>query len=242
MGWGSSKTTTSEQAQNQNSLNVNMPVQAPWVAQMQKGMAGNYQSLIADANKPVYGDAQKSSYMQGLNDLANSATKHLSSTLAGRGQLYSGEFDKQAGGIENEKFGKESDFFAQLPAMERQAHMSNMMQALGASNAFASSVPTGSISTGTSSGESSGTQTEKSSPGLAGLIGGLAGMALGPMMGGLGAGMAGGLGGMMGGSGGGFGGGFNSGFGNFMNPPNPFNQQIPSAGMQFSPPMQTQYR
>lgn len=234
MGWGSSKTTTQDSNQSQNSINANMPVQLPWVAQMQQGMAPQYQSLIAEANKPVYGDAQKASYMENLNDLANSATSHLSSTLAGSGQLNSGQFGKQAMGIEQQKFGQESNFFSQLPAMERQAHMQNMLGVLGAANGFATSAPTGSISTGSSSGTSDSTSVEKSSPGLSGLVGGLMGMAMGPMMGGLGGGIAGGLNGMFGGSG-----SFGSGYNAAMAPPvNPFNMQMPAQGMNFSPPMQ----
>lgn len=237
MGWGSSKSTTQDSTQQQNSVNANMPVQLPWVAQMQKGMAPQYQNLIAQANAPVYGDAQKASYMENLNDLANSATSHLSSTLAGSGQLNSGQFGKAATGIEQQKFGQESNFFSQLPAMERQAHMQNMMGALGAANGFLSSTPTGNISTGSSSGSSDSSSVEKSSPGLSGLVGGLMGMALGPMMGGLGGGIAGGMNGMFGGQG-----SFGQGYNQAMAPPsNPFNMQVPAQGMQFSPPMQQQW-
>lgn len=231
MGWGSSQTTTSNQQQNQSTVNGSMPVQQPWVASMQQGMAPQYAQLIQQANAPVYGDAQKASYMENLNDLANSATKNLSSTLASHGQLNSGEFGKEAAGIQQQKVAQESSFFSQLPAAERQAHMSNMLQALGASNGFLSSVPVGQLSTGTSSGDSSGSQTTQTNPGLSGLVGGLMGMALSGVTGGLSGGIASAVGG----------GSFGQGYQNAIQPAqNPFSMQPMQPRMGSQSPSQWQ--
>jgi len=197
MSWGSKQTTDTTQ----NSSQTSMPLQQAYAAQLQSSLAPHYASLVQEANQPVYGDAQKAGVLNNLNDLANASIKHLSSTLAGHGQLDSGQFTQGAQGIEQQRYGQASQFFSQLPAMERQAHMSNMMAALNGANAYASSVPMGQTSSGSSTSDS----TQTSTPGLAGLVGAIGGMALSGLTGGL----SGGLAGMAGG--GGFGAGFNNG-------------------------------
>lgn len=176
MGWGDKKTQTST-----NSATTT-PNLDPRASALYDQLGAESHNLIANANKPVYGDAQKADVLNNLNDLANASTKHLSSTLAGRGALGSGDFETGAGNIEQQRLGQLSGFYSQLPAMEDQAHLQRMMSALGFGAGLAGQMPVGQTSTGT------GSSQEVSSPGWGSMVQ----TAIGAMAGGLTGGMMGG--------------------------------------------------
>lgn len=221
MSWGSKQTTTSTNTGNQAYSNVTNPILAPGVAQLNQGILNQIPGLINKANAPVYGQAQQAGFISNLNDLANSATQHLNSQLASRGQLLSGVAEQGQQGIEQQRLGAATNFYENLPFMERQANLQNLAGALTTGMNISSAMPRGQSSSGTGTESGSGTQTTTQSPGLGQLVGGLAGAALGGVTGGLGAGLMGGFGSMIGAPGaapGGFGGGFSQGFGNYMSP------------------------
>lgn len=222
MGWGSMNTTVST-ASTSNTATPNLNPLAQ--NEYSNVLFPQANALVANANKPTYGDAQKADVLNNLNDLANSASKHLKSTLASTGQLNSGSDVVGQTGIEQQRLGNLSSFYTNLPAMEDQSHQQKMSAALGLAGGLTGQLPVGQTSQGTSDG----TQTQTSSPGFGSILGGM----LGSMMGGLGGGLTGGLGSMMGG------GSFGSGFSNTMNPMGQFNMQVPYGGMNFSPPMQS---
>lgn len=238
MGWGSKQTTTSTNtATNSNTTTPNLN---PIAQNLYGQLSGEAHNLIANANKPVYGDAQKADVLNNLNDLANSASKHLNSSLASRGALGSGDFDLGQSQLEQQRFGNLSNFYSNLPALEDQAHQQKMLSALGFGAGLAGQMPVGQTSVGDAS--STGQQQQTSSPGLSGILGGV----LGSVAGGLTGGLTGGLGSMLGG------GSFGGGFQNAMNPmqqffggpagspPNMFN---PSAMPSYAQlPMQLQQR
>jgi hypothetical protein len=238
MGWGSKQTTTSTNTSNNAYNQTNTPMQSAQVQGVNNMVLGQLPGLIQSANSPVYGDAQKASYMNSLNDLANAASKHLSSTLAGQGALQSGLNEQGQLGIQQNRLSNASNFFSQLPFAEKQAHLSNLSGALQTSQGIANSIPYATNASGTGQQTSQGSQTQTSSPGLGQLVGGLAGQFLGGITGGLGAGLQSGVGSMFGAGpsnaqGGGFGANFSSGYQNYNNPYSNypgFNQAVPIQG------------
>lgn len=211
MSWGSKTTTnqtSSTQAQQNNQFsNTSTPNLPDWLQSMFKGLASQGQGLVNAAQQPVFGGAQQANYLSNLNDLANNATKQLSSTLASKGVSNSGAFSQGATDISLNRLGQASSFFANLPFQEQQARLANEGNALGIATNIARSVPYGTTQSGTSSGTSDSNSNSQStttqSPGLSGLVGGLLGIGLG--------GLTGGFGSML--SGGSFGGGFGSAIG-----------------------------
>lgn len=190
MSWGSTSTQKTNQQQSQSGQYANQqtPVQLPWAAALQQSLVGPYQQLLAGAEAPVYGQAQKADYLSNLNDLANNATKHLASTLAGRGALDSGALATGQSGIEQQRLGQASSFFQNLPFQEAQAHQQRLAAALGLGGQLSLLAPVGQDTSGTSSseGQSSGTTTTTQSPGLGSMLGGLLGAGLSAFTGGLG--------------------------------------------------------
>jgi hypothetical protein len=79
------------------------------------------QQQMRKAQQPVYGDAQKASYLGNLNELADNAMASLKGSLASSGRLDSGAFETGASDIAREKIGQASSFFSDLPFRERQA-------------------------------------------------------------------------------------------------------------------------
>lgn len=204
MGWGSKQTTTSTNTGTNS--NTTTPNLNPLAQGLYGQLADESHNLIANANKPTYGDAQKADVLNNLNDLANASAKHLNSTLASTGQLTSGANVVGQSNIEQQRMGQLSNFYTNLPAMEDQAHQQKMIQALGFGAGLAGQMPVGQTNVGDSS--SSGSQTQTSSPGWSSLVGALAGGATSALTGGL----MGGLGSMA------TGGGFSQGFGQALNP------------------------
>lgn len=194
MSWGASSHQQQQQqgtsTGNQTSASFNMPVQLPWVAQQQKNTGVAAQNLVAQASKPVYGDAQKAGYTQNLNDLANQSQAKINSQLASQGISDSGAASAAATQVQTGRIGQLSNFYAQLPFQEQQAEQTNMKSAIGASLAATTAAPTGQASGSTSSSNSStdsnSTTDTQSNPGISGLVSSLAGLAAGGLMGGFG--------------------------------------------------------
>lgn len=179
MGWGSKQTTNSNNTQAQSI--------SPWADALQQQFGGSIQDMLRTAKQPVYGDAQTAQYQNNLNDLANSSIAHLKSTLGSTGQLNSGAFAQQAGGIEQNKLSQMGQFFSQLPFQERQAQTAGLSNALGLGMNLTNQAP--------KTITSNGSQTQTSSPGIAGLLGGALGIGLDAFTGGLGGSMGGAMGG-----------------------------------------------
>lgn len=179
MGWGATQKTTQQQSSNQTQTQT--PTEPGYISQFREGMIPSLQKMMSLSQAPIYGDAAKADYLGNLNDLANQSIKHLSSTLAGRGQLDSGAFGAAASGIEQNRLSQAGGFFANLPGMERSAQLQNLGAALGIGMNFTGRAPTGMNSTGDSS--SNGSSSSYSNPGLSGLVSALGGMGLSALMG-----------------------------------------------------------
>lgn len=196
MSWGSSQTSNqqSQQFGSNASLATTQPNQLPWVADLQKNNGLAAQNMMARASQPIYGDAQKANYLESLNQLADASSKHLASSLAGRGIMDSGAFSAGQTGIEAGRLGQASSFFSQLPFQEQAAQDARQKSALGLSIAAAAAPPTGQTSGSTSNSQSSSDTSSKTTtdPGISGLVSSLAGLGFGATLGGLGSLMGGG--------------------------------------------------
>lgn len=226
MGWGSKQTTTGTNSSTATNSNTTTPNLNPLAQSLYSStLFPQARQLIANANKPVYGDAQKASVLNDLNGLAQSASRHLNSSLASRGALGSGDFDTGQAGIEQQRYGNLSNFYSQLPSLEDQAHQQKMLSALGFGAGLAGQMPVGQTSIGNQTQSGTQQQTQTSNPGFSGLVGSLLGSVGSAAMGGFGNMMSGGPG------------GFSGGFGQVLSPSNPFNMAVPYGGMNFSPSM-----
>jgi hypothetical protein len=97
--------------------------------------------FLNKAQQPVYGKAQQAQYLGQLNKLAEGSIESLRSNLARMGGLDSGLMGLGVSNIANERLGKMSDFYSQLPFMERQAQMQNLGNALGMATGWAGRAP-----------------------------------------------------------------------------------------------------
>lgn len=131
------------QTQGQTGTSTIAPNQNPLFKAYQESLIPQFHNALAQAQQPIFGDAQKATYLGGLNDLANASTSHLASTLASRGQLDSGALASGQADIENNRVNQYGTFLGQLPFEEAQMHNQNVNQLLGLNTAFASSAPVG---------------------------------------------------------------------------------------------------
>jgi hypothetical protein len=163
--YGSSgKQGSTESNQTSNFTNTyggsNETTQDPLTTLFRNNLYGQFNQEIANANKPIYGDAQKAGYLSNLNDLSKTSIDSLRRSLSKSGRLDSGALDQGLSDIETSKFGQYSGFLGQLPFMESQARSQRMLPLLQGAGAFAATAPTSSRFSGTQSGEnqSAGTQ------------------------------------------------------------------------------------
>lgn len=133
---------------------------------------------LGQAQQPVYGAATKASVLNDLNGLAADTLGKLRSTAGSRGQLRSGYLERAGLGVEQNRLGQLSSFFAGLPQQERQTQLQNIMGILSPAFGFFGNAPIG--QTTVSNTSSKGNQDQSlSGPGfrrsLASGLGGLAG-------------------------------------------------------------------
>jgi len=174
------------------------------MAALRTAQAGRLNAQLGRANQPIYGEAQKASFLSNLNDLSSAAGENLKQMLASSGSLDSGRAAQGFGDIERGRVGQAGQFFAGLPFMEQQAQSQRFNDLFGLANNFLATGPRGSRTTGgttfnqtgeqtgeqtgttTSSGTSSG-QTTQQGPSfgrnLAGNLGGFFGNVAGRMLG-----------------------------------------------------------
>jgi hypothetical protein len=153
-------------------------------------MMGMFGKGMAQANQPLYGQAQVGSYLSNLNDLANSSIGNLRSNLARTGGINSGALSSGITGIDIARQGQAGNFMAQLPMLNRQAALQGAQTYGGLGNQLLSLAPR----TTTQSGQSSGQNRSQTvqDPSMLSMIGqglGIAGGFMGmPFLGGFGGG------------------------------------------------------
>jgi hypothetical protein len=146
----------------------NEAVEDPQFAAMRQGLIPMFQQEMRKANQPIYGDAQKASYLNDLNDLGSGAMASIRNSLSGRGALDSGAMSEAMAGVGRQKFSQAADFFGKLPQMEEESRAQRMGGLLGMGMNWAGRAPISQRTTGTntikgtteSKGTNNGTQTQ----------------------------------------------------------------------------------
>lgn len=159
------------------------PTEAGNVTDFRNSLYPQISSMIANANKPVYGAAQEAQFDNKLNQNTNANMNSLASSVAGRtGSLNSGAFQGGAQNMLNQRGAAQASYAMQVPMLNQQAQFQNLGSALGLATNFSGRAPVGNT-----------TDSEQSqTPGLGNVLTSLAGaglgMASGGMMGGFGGG------------------------------------------------------
>jgi hypothetical protein len=118
------------------------------------------QGAISKAQQPVYGDAQKASYLGGLDQLAQGSIESLKQNLARAGALNSGRLSQGVTDINMNRNNQASNFFSQIPFLNRQATMQQLAQMFGAGEGLISQAPRSQATTQT--GTNTGSQQQQS--------------------------------------------------------------------------------
>jgi hypothetical protein len=205
-----SQNQTTKQTESFNSTNnIDMfdeAIEDESFSQARTSLIPMLQQQMRKAQQPVYGDAQKASYLSNLNELADNAMTSLKGSLASSGRLDSGAFETGASDIAREKIGQASSFFSDLPFREKQAQADQLNPLMNLAAGWFGRAPISTKRTGTNSQQGNSTKegtsnmtgtTQQEGPSFwKGLAGNLGGAVLGSSMGK--------LPGMFGGSGGGY--------------------------------------
>lgn len=125
--------------------------QSAQTSNFRNGLYSGLQTEINKANEPIYGDAEKSSYVANLNDLSKAATESLTNSLAARGITNSGATAQGITDIETNRASKATDYFASLPGLEDQARTNKLNSLYQTSAGLVGQEPTSYTTTGTSS-------------------------------------------------------------------------------------------
>jgi len=180
---------------NQSGTNESLPIEDPRSYAFRGDLYKRFGNAWGQAGKPVFGEGEKASYLNDLNDLAKTAMGSLQGKLSGQGALDSGALNAGVQDIEMGKFGQYADFLSKLPAMNRQYADNQRNTLMGLGNTLAGIAPVGQRGTFNQSGTSKGNtktsstmtgSTQQQGPGFwkgfAGNLGSLGGMAFGNLM------------------------------------------------------------
>lgn len=136
MGWNSKSTSATNYQE------------APQASGFRNSLYPQINQYLAQAQQPVYGNAQYAQQLNNLNGLANSSINQLSSTLAGRGgSLNSGAFGAGVTNILGQRAGQLANYNMQVPMLNRQAQQQATMGGLGLATNFAGRAPVNSTTT-----------------------------------------------------------------------------------------------
>jgi len=150
---------TFEQQQEQNSNQQRTFEEDPMMAAAREALLPILGSEFNKAQKPVYGQAQQASFMESLNELAQSAMQRMTQGVAGSGGLRSGRFAGGTADIEKQRFGDANKFFANLPFEEEKARSGRVNNLLGLATQWLGQGPINETITGNASSTASGKES-----------------------------------------------------------------------------------
>jgi hypothetical protein len=150
--------STSSQETGGSYRNEQQAIEDPLMSMFRQSVIGGLSDATSRAREPIYGDREKASFLNDLNDLAGGATSALRGQLAGRGALDSGQLEQGAGQIQNQRLSEAVKYFSQIPALNRQYSDQNEQNLLGLSANLAGRAPISTIQSGTSQQSSTGQQ------------------------------------------------------------------------------------
>jgi hypothetical protein len=173
----SSGTTDQNQAYN----GLRSALEPDYWTQFRKSMIPAYQKELGRVQEPVFGAAQKSGFMQSLNDLAESSIASMSRQMARRGLSGSGVEAQGIGNILAGRGSQAASFFSQLPMQEELMRRQSTAGLLGPGMFWAGGAPISEMTSGTTqtqgktsqSGQQTGQQTEYGPDWWKGMLGNL---------------------------------------------------------------------
>jgi len=133
--FGASKNKPQEVTKTQN-------IEPEYFSNFRKSLIGPYGSMLAKAGQPMYGDAERAGFMNTLNRGSNNAEKNLAGKLASRtGSVNSGAYGAGLTDIFMNRLGKEADYEAQIPMLNKEAYFKNMGSVLNMGMDWAGRAP-----------------------------------------------------------------------------------------------------
>ena len=133
--FGASKNKPQEVAQTRN-------LEPDYFSNFRKSLIGPYGSMLAKAGQPMYGNAERAGFMNTLNRGSANAEKNLAGRLAQRtGSLNSGAYSSGLTDIFMNRLGKEADYEAQIPMLNKEAYFKNMGSTLDMGMKWAGRAP-----------------------------------------------------------------------------------------------------
>lgn len=114
----------------------------------------------ADAQKPVYGDAQRAQVMNQANEAGQGAETAISNNAARRGTLNAGSTDAASNAVQQGIAGQNVAFSNQIPFLNQQAKFGNTQNLLGLATSFLGQSPIGSTTSSNQQGQANTTQNQ----------------------------------------------------------------------------------
>jgi hypothetical protein len=142
--------TTQLSTSTQNINQFNEAVEPDYFSNFRQGLIPMFMQQLQKAmGEPVYGDAQKASYLQDLNSSYAGNEAALKSSMARSGRLDSGTFDSALGDLGMSMAGQKSQFFSDLPFKEREAQFARTLPLLQLGAGWSGNAPVSQRITGT---------------------------------------------------------------------------------------------
>lgn len=158
---GSTSSGTRNSTSRATTDQFNEAVEDPQFAEFRQMLLPMFMGLLEQSQQPVYTDDRIAKTLRDINQQFSKA--EINPTLAARGLLGSGLARTMAADVDNARAATASNFFQQVPALEREARFNNLMGALGLGANFAGRAPVSQRLTGeqtqTNNETFSGTQT-----------------------------------------------------------------------------------
>ena len=175
---GQGQQSTNNSSSNSTNNSTTNPLLPGYLSGLPGSIANGYQTALATASMPVYGQAQQAQFLNANNRNTNSAVNSLQSNLASRGIVNSGANAGATANILQGGAANASNYEASIPGLNNSAFMSNVGGLLGGGGGFVNGAKVGSTtsSTGSTNSSSNGNINQTSNPSpfsdILGLIGG----------------------------------------------------------------------
>jgi len=172
--FGSSATTQSTNTG--NTTGTFTPTQNQQVTDFRNSLYPQISSLLANAAKPAYGQAEEAQFTNKLNQNTDANINQLTNQLASRtGSVNSGAYATGLQNLLNQRGQAQAGYAQSVPLLNQNAYFSRLGAGLGLGNSIAGPALTSNTQSGTTNGSS--TETKTYNPSIMSDIGGFASIA-----------------------------------------------------------------
>lgn len=161
---GTSSQTANQQTQSNQNITGNTsgqqtvtPNEDPLFTMFRQSVLPAIASQYADAQKDVYGDAQKAGAVNDANNIYNAQEQNLANSAARRGVLNSGAYSSGANALAQGRASGITSFFNQIPFLNSQAKFGRTQDLLGLATNFLGKSPLGQTTTSNQSSNQNAT-------------------------------------------------------------------------------------